>query len=102
MIIFNTTFHVEDEVCNDYIRFIKDVYIIKATNSGFLHEPRFARIHAQHEESGTSYSLQFKVKNVDTLNHWYATEGEALQKEITSLFGNKALGFVTLLEEISL
>ena len=102
MIIFNTTFHVEDEVCNDYIRFIKDVYIIKAANSGFLHEPRFARIHAQHEESGTSYSLQFKVKNVDTLNHWYATEGEALQKELTSLFGNKALGFVTLLEEISL
>lgn len=102
MIIFNTTFHVEDKVCNDYIRFIKDVYIIKATNSGFLHEPRFARIHAQHEESGTSYSLQFKVKNVDTLNHWYAIEGEALQKELTSLFGNKALGFVTLLEEISL
>lgn len=102
MIIFNTTFHVEDELCDDYIRFIKETYVIRAVNSGFLHEPRFARIHAQHEESGTSYSLQFKVKNVDTLNHWYATEGEALQKELTARFGNKALGFVTLLEEISL
>lgn len=102
MIIFNTTFHVEDEVCDDYIRFIKETYVIRAVNSGFLHEPRFARIHAQHEESGTSYSLQFKVKNVDTLNHWYATEGEILQKELTTRFGNKALGFVTLLEEISL
>jgi hypothetical protein len=102
MIIFNTTFHVEDEVCDDYIRFIKETYVIRAVNSGFLHEPRFARIHAQHEESGTSYSLQFKVKNVDTLNHWYATEGEILQKELTARFGNKALGFVTLLEEISL
>lgn len=102
MIIFNTTFHVEDEVCDDYIRFIKETYVIRAVNSGFLYEPRFARIHAQHEESGTSYSLQFKVKNVDTLNHWYATEGEALQKELTARFGNKVLGFVTLLEEISL
>ncbi|NDV96540.1 DUF4286 family protein [Dysgonomonas sp. 521] len=102
MIIFNTTFHVEDQICDDYIRFIKETYIIRAVNSGFLHEPRFARIHAQHEESGTSYSLQFKVKNVDTLNHWYATEGEALREELTTRFGNKALGFVTLLEEISL
>jgi len=102
MIIFNTTFHVEDDVRDAYIRFMKEYYIVEAANSGFLHEPRFARIHAQHEESGNSYSLQFKVKNVDTLNHWYAIGGEKLQKELTTRFGNKALGFVTLLEEIDL
>lgn len=102
MIIFNTTFHVEDDVCDEYIRFMKEYYIVKAADSGFLHEPRLARIHAQHEESGSSYSMQFKVKNVDTLNHWYSTDGEALQKEITARFGNKALGFVTILEEIDL
>lgn len=102
MIIFNTTFHVEDDVCEDYIRFMKKDYIVRAAGSGFLHEPRFARIHSQHEESGSSYSLQFKVKNVDTLNHWYSIEGENLQKDLTNRFGNKALGFVTLLEEIEL
>ncbi|MDU1889789.1 MAG: DUF4286 family protein [Dysgonomonas sp.] len=102
MIIYNTTFHVEDDICEAYIAFMKGVYIQQAANSGFLFEPRFARIHAQHEESGTSYSLQFKVKNVDTLNHWFSTEGATLQKELTSRFGNKALGFVTLLEEIAL
>ncbi|MBK5721587.1 DUF4286 family protein [Dysgonomonas sp. Marseille-P4677] len=102
MIIFNTTFHVEDDVCNNYLAFMKEIYIPKAANSGFLHEPRFAKIHAQHEQSGTSYSLQFKVKNVDTLNYWFEKEGESLQKELTSHFGNKALGFVTLMEEINL
>ncbi len=102
MIIFNTTFHVEDDVLNDYISFIKEIYITRAAGSGFLHEPRFARIHAQHEESGSSYSLQFRVKNVDTLNHWFSTEGQTLQEELALRFGNKALGFVTLLEEIEL
>lgn len=102
MIIFNTTFHVEDEVLNDYINFMKEIYILKASGSGFLHEPRFARIHPQHEDSGSSYSLQFKVKNVDTLNHWFSTEGLALQNELTSRFGNRAMGFVTLMEEIDL
>ncbi|NDV77641.1 DUF4286 family protein [Dysgonomonas sp. 511] len=102
MIIFNTTFHVEDDVCEQYLTFMKDIYIAEALTSGFLHEPRFARIHAQHEEGGISYSLQFKVKNVDTLNHWYATHGQALQDKLTGQFGNKALGFVTLLEEIEI
>jgi len=102
MIIYNTTFHVEDDICGDFIRFMKDTYISQAAGSGFLHEPRFARIHAQHEEGGSSFSLQFKVKNVDTLNHWHSTEGQKLQQVLTSRFGNGALGFVTLLEEIEL
>ncbi len=102
MIIFNTTFHVEDDVCSNYIAFMKEIYIARASTSGFLHEPRFARIQPQHEESGSSYSLQFRVKNVDTLNHWFSTEGQILQEELTARFGNKALGFVTLLEEIEL
>lgn len=102
MIIFNTTFHVEDDVLDDYIRFMKETYISTAAGSGFLYEPRFCRIHAQHEESGSSYSLQFKVKNVDTLNHWFSTQGQELQEKLTERFGNKAMGFVTLLEEIDL
>ncbi|WP_029905380.1 DUF4286 family protein [Prevotella sp. 10(H)] len=102
MIIFNTTFHVEDNVCNEYISYMKEIHIPRAAGSGFLHDPRFARIHPQHEENGSSYSLQFRVKNIDTLNHWFETEGLALQKELTERFGNKALGFVTLMEEIAL
>lgn len=102
MIIFNTTFHVEDNSCDNYISFMKETYIPQAANSGFLLEPRFAKIHAQHEQSGSSYSLQFKVKNVDTLNYWFEKEGLSLQNELTTRFGNTALGFVTLMEEIEL
>ncbi len=31
MIIYNTTFHVEDDVCDEYIRFMKEVYVQKAS-----------------------------------------------------------------------
>lgn len=102
MIIFNTTFHIEDDVRQSCIDYLKNTYIVKAVNSGFLFEPRLALIHAQHEESGSSYSLQFKVKNVDTLDYWLSTEGKLLQQELVDKFGNKALGFITLLEEIDL
>lgn len=102
MIIFNTTFHIEDNIHEDFIDFLKKTYIPFATQSGFLHQPRLALIHRQHEENGVSYSLQFHVKNTDTLNHWFDTDGQTLQKEIVKQFGNKAMGFITLMEEVSL
>lgn len=102
MIIFNTTFHIEDDVHDDVLNFLRGVYIPMAANGGFLFSPRLARIHRQHEESGESYSLQFHVKNVDTLNHWLSADGHSLQKELIKRFGDKVMGFVTLLEEVDL
>lgn len=102
MIIFNTTFHIEDDVHKEGILFLKNVYIPQSAESGFLFEPRLSRIYAQHEESGVSYSLQFKVKNIDTLNYWLSSEGEHLQSELLKRFGNRMLGFVTIMEEIDL
>ncbi|NDV69225.1 DUF4286 family protein [Dysgonomonas sp. 25] len=102
MIIFNTTFHLEDEIHDEGLAFLRQTYIPSAAGSGFLLQPRLARIHRQHEEGGVSYSLQFHVKNVDVLNHWLTTDGHALQQQLAQRFGNKMLGFVTVLEEISL
>ncbi|GAB6013253.1 DUF4286 family protein [Viscerimonas tarda] len=100
MLIFNTTFHVEDDIQEAYLEYMRQTYIPVATNSGFLHMSCFAHIYPQHEEQGTSYSLQLRAKNTDTFNYWMKTEGEKLQRELASKFGNKVLGFVTLLEEI--
>lgn len=102
MIIYNTTYHVDDMVYEKYIDYIKNTYIIKALSGGFLLDPRFARIHPQHEENGKSYSLQFKVKNIDALNYWFSKEGQQLQEELTNIFGDKVLGFATILEEIEI
>lgn len=102
MIIFNTTFHADDDVNTAFLQFIKESYIPIAGSSGFLLNPRLSLIHRQHEEGGVSYSLQFYVKNTDTLNHWFSIEGNNLQEQLTKRFGNKVMGFVTILEEIEL
>lgn len=102
MLIFNTTFHVEDEVKEKYLTFLKETYIPESINSGFLHQPRFASIHVQHELNGSSYSLQFCVKNIDTLNYWLSQGGQVLEEKMTQMFGQKVLRFVTLMDEIEL
>lgn len=100
MIIFNTTYHVDDEIHHDYLNFMRESFIPQALESGFLLDARLARIVSQHNEPGTSYSLQFRVKNNDTLDLWFNCYGKKLTNKLTERFGNKAVGFVTLLEEI--
>ncbi len=102
MIIFNTTFHLEDEIHDECLAYLRDEYIPQAIKDALLHDPRLALIHAQHEESGVSYSLQFRTKDVETLEVWMEGVGQELQKDMNARFGAKACGFMTLLEEIEL
>lgn len=102
MIVFNTTYHVDDSVHDEVIKYFKEEFIPKAVETGLLREPHLYLIHAQHEESGQSYSLQFRAKNLETLEKWMLEEGEKLQGALISRFGNKACGFMTFLEEVQI
>lgn len=102
MIIFNTTFHIDDSINEEAIAYLKNDYIPNAIRTGRLRNPQLLLIHAQHEESGKSYSLQFKVDNLTLLESWMEEESAVLNERLTSLFGNKVCGFITLLEEIDL
>lgn len=100
MIVYNTTFHIDNEILDECLHYLKKEYIPKAVASGFLHQPCFRRVMQTVKEEGSSYSVQFSVKNVDTLNFWLQHEGEAMQKSLVNRFGSKIVGFTTLLEDI--
>lgn len=102
MIIYNTTFHIDQESLKEALQYLKEEYIPKATASGFLHTPGLLRVMHMAEDGGCSYSVQFRVKNVDTLNFWLQNEGMLLHKGLVSRFGERVAGFSTLLEEIDL
>lgn len=101
MIIYNTTFHIEKEVLAECVEFLKKNYIPQAASGGFLMEPRMSKVlDSAADTAGESYSIQFRVKNTDTLNYWMEHEGRALHRDLLSRFGQKIAGFSTLLEEI--
>lgn len=102
MIVYNTTFHIEKDILKESLEYLKTDYIPRAAASGFLLRPRFMRILNTSEDEGVSYSVQFHVKNVDTLNFWLKSEGAGMQKELVTRFGSRIVGFSTLLEEIEL
>lgn len=100
MIIYNTTFHIEKEIAEESLEYLKKNYIPQAIASGFLQKPRLSRVMHTAPEDGISLSLQFHVKNIDTLNFWLQHEGHQIHKELVDRFGHQVAGFSTLLEEI--
>ena len=102
MYIYNITFHIDDTTVNEGLMFLKQEYIPKATQNGMLFNPRICFIQTDREENGKSYSVQFYVKNKTILNDWQETVGHVLHRELVKRFGEKIIGFATLMEELDL
>lgn len=101
MIVYNTTFHVANEIADDALFYLKKQYIPQAAISGFLQRPCLRKVLHTATDEGISFAVQFHVKNMETLNHWIQTEGCRLQQALVDRFGDKVVGFSTLLEEIN-
>ncbi|MDR2118584.1 MAG: DUF4286 family protein [Tannerellaceae bacterium] len=98
MIVYNTTFHIEREILEEALAYLKTVYIPKVLAGGVLLQPCLRRVlHA--EDGGESYAVQFYAADLDTLTGWLRGEGEPLHRALALRFGDKLTGFTTLLEE---
>lgn len=102
MIIFKTTFHLDDSIHDEALDFIKNIYAKKAVEGGALYMPQLSKIMVEYQEVGGSYVLQFRVKSKAILDEWVATEGGALEEDFYQVFGEKACCFVTLQKRIEL
>ena len=100
MIIFNTTYHVDSGLEDNFIAWLKENYIPVALRRGELSQPQLCRVMTTEECEGSSLSLQFHVKDVETLSRWYDEAGVELSEALVARFGDKVVGFNTLLEVI--
>lgn len=103
MIVYNTTYHVERGYEQEFLSWIRTHYLPHATADNTLSAPRLTRIMSDSpEQEGTSYSLQYRVASVNQLNEWYKRTGVQLTNRLTAHFGQRVVGFTTLLEEVDI
>mgnify|MGYP003097286309 CR=1 FL=1 len=76
MLIYNTTFQVDDAVHDNFLIWIKENYIPEVQKHGTLKAPRICRI----------------------LSHRHMEQGVRLNDELTKIFKDKVVGFPTLME----
>lgn len=97
MLIYNTTFQVDDGVHDSFLIWIKECYIPEIEKHGALKSPRMCRV-LSHRDEGSSYSLQWEVENSSLLHRWHLEQGARLNGELLKIFKDKVVGFPTLME----
>lgn len=101
MIIYNTTFSVDPSVVNEFVEWIRGTYLPKALEGDRLTSPQLMRIMAQ-QEGGVAYALQLQAPSLGDLQRWYQSTGKDLTALMTSHFGQRIVGFSTMMEKIEI
>ena len=96
MLIYNTTFQVDDDVHDNFMIWIKESYIPEVQKHGALKAPRICRI-LSHREEGSAYSLQWEVESSGLLHRWHLEQGVRLNDELAKIFKDKVIGCPTLM-----
>lgn len=102
MIVFNTTYNVSNDKAVAFIKWLRTRYVPYATESGQLTEARLAHLMVENDGQTNSFSLQFIVENVDVLEKWYHSHGAELVHELEQTFGQKVVGFTTIMTVMDL
>jgi hypothetical protein len=101
MIVFNTTFHVEEEIHEEFVEYMLQSFIPMSTRSGLLTSPRLARVHGKEEDEGVSFAMEFQVASLFTLEQWNKEESSSVYSPLLEKFKEKLAGFSTVMETIS-
>lgn len=96
MLVYNTTFHVEEAVLQQFLCFVKDEYYPKVTAGGHLENPRLLRLLGDVGDGLFGYALMADCPGeAASLKKWRHETGDALIAEVQKKFGTKVLTFST-------
>ncbi len=97
MYIYNVTVNIDDSAHEDWVNWMQKTHIPDVLNTGMFVSCRFCQVMVD-EESGTTYSIQYLVKDLETLQLYQQMYAPALQKEHTERYEGKYVAFRTILE----
>lgn len=98
MLIFNTTYLVDSQKILLWMDWIKNIHIPFMLKSGKFSSAQIAKVLYSDNANGESFSVQFKVEDMNTLGVWNELYAEQFQNEIKEHFGTDVLTFSTVLE----
>ena len=99
MIIYNVTINIEDDVHLEWVEWMKNEHIPKVMATGYFLESRMCRLMVD-EESGTSYTIQYTLKNMADYEEYQLLHAPALQKETKDKYREKFVAFRSLMEVV--
>lgn len=99
MIVVNTTFHVESSIAKEWVAWVHATYLVNAVERCSMSSPLFMKILTQ-MEGGEGYAVQLQCESDEATERWLNEQQPRLLAEMRSRWGERALFFTTLMEEV--
>ena len=99
MYIYNVTINIDESIREEWLNWIKS-HIPKVLATGKFIIAKLTRVLVEEELGGTTYSVQYRAKSREDLEHYYMYDAERLRNDGQSKFADKMLAFRTELEII--
>lgn len=100
MIIYNVTVNIENDVHDEWLKWMQEVHIPDVLRTGIFSESRMLKILADEDSGGTSYAIQYTCANMQDYEKYRDEFAPALQREVAEKFKDKFVAFRTLLETV--
>ncbi|MDO4497072.1 MAG: DUF4286 family protein [Bacteroidales bacterium] len=101
MLIYNTSFHVEEQVLQQFLCFVKDDYFPAITQGMYLQNPRLLHLMNNVGDNLYGYAVMAEVPgDIVALKKWRKETGDALISSLQQKFGTKVVSFSTTMKVI--
>jgi hypothetical protein len=100
MLIYNVTTGVDKKIEQEWLIWMKETHIPEVMKTKMFLGYRMYRVLAAGEDETVSYAIQYQAQSINQLEKYLDTFAPALREEVKKKFGDKAVSFRTLLEEV--
>lgn len=98
MYIYNVTTNIEASSQKEWVQWMQSKHIPDVLGTGKFLSAKMTKVLVDEDMGGTTYSVQFTVKDKATLEQYYQEDAPSLRKEAQQLFAGKSVSFRTELE----
>lgn len=98
MFIYNVTVNVDQDIHDEWFRFMKEQHIPDVMATGYFSDSKMFRVLAQDE--GFTYSIQYSFHTMSEYEEYKEKEAPRLQREVLELYKDKFVAFRTLLQSV--
>lgn len=102
MILMNTTFHVENELVDSFLGWLRERYLPAAGTTPGITSPVVSRLLIEVAPEATSFAVQLSADRLETASAWHDAEGARLRGELLSKWPERIVFFTTYMEVLPL
>jgi hypothetical protein len=99
MIIYNVTVNITNDVKDDWLIWMKEVYFPDVMETKCIIATDIFKVLVD-EEEGTTYSVQLSCNTMEDYNNYQINFSHKMKKVDSKKYANKMAAFSTLLEKI--